>query len=56
MSKLNDLMMHTSQLKKGINYRKEYVKSGGYSTDDPNSAFYEKFRSTHDIRAFKVVI
>ncbi|MDQ0888878.1 hypothetical protein QFZ81_003966 [Paenibacillus sp. V4I9] len=43
------LMPHISQLKKGINYRKEYVKSGGYSTDDPNRAFYEKFNKEKDL-------
>ncbi|MDQ0878892.1 hypothetical protein QFZ77_007551 [Paenibacillus sp. V4I3] len=41
--------IHTSQIKRDIVYRKEYVKSGGYSTDDPNRAFYEKFYKEKDL-------
>lgn len=39
---VNDILM-TTRIQKGVIYRYEYSKSGGWGSEDPNAEFYEKF-------------
>lgn len=43
-----DILTYTT-LDKGKLYKFDYVKSGGYSADDPNAAFLEKFYKQKDL-------
>jgi hypothetical protein len=45
---VSDILKSTT-LKKGIVYRDNYIKSGGYSTDAPDADFWKKFFEEKDL-------
>lgn len=43
-------VLTSTELNKGEVYEFDYVKSGGFSADDPNAEFWEKFYREEDLR------
>lgn len=42
-------ILKSTTLKKGTIYRHGFIKSGGYSADDPNAGFWKKFFEEKDL-------
>jgi hypothetical protein len=46
----NSIQIHTRATKKGVDYRKDYIKSGRlYSENLPNAEIYKKFFEGKDV-------